>query len=275
MLLEPERAVLVRRAVRGGDRFGSGVHVFNTAVLTARHCTNGRDLHVLFDGRWLPVTAVQTLGEDVDLALLTVDGIPPVEALDVVHLDRSRAMSLEGCVALGFPRWKLGASGDRYLAHVSGWIPVLDGLGAIPGPESNKASLRLQDPATRPAPRGAMSRTQWAGMSGAGVYWRSGADDYLVGILCEHPVAEGDQSLALTPMSVITSKTLGGDFFAAMGVFNWRSLRHAPAVEDRTIQRLHRIAAVVNLGLVGPEAARELQVNVMMKDLMDGGLDVI
>jgi len=258
MRIGPERALVLRRVVEGGYRFGSGIHVVDDWVLTANHCVVGGELSVYRDGDWLRAEVLTSLHPGADIALVKAPGLLPATALPLLHLERDSAMNLMDCMALGYPRWKQLDGGQRLLAQVSGWVPVLEG----------PATAALEVTHGRLA-------SQWAGMSGAGVFWRSGPDDYLVGVLSAHPLSEGDQSLTFTPLSSVAAAINGLEVLSTLGAPDWSQVERAPSPQDPMMDRLRRVASLAREGMINHDAATQLQVRIVVSDFLDGGLDVV
>jgi hypothetical protein len=221
-MLASERAVLIRYWLDENSYVGTGLRVNGPFVLTADHCAEGSHHRVVCDGVEHDATIwVRSYTHNVDLALLKVPSAPEVEPLGCGLVNRDIALWVDGCQALGFPRWK--RSNGRVLAQVRGYIPTAEGRPADSRDEAGWLALKATDPAiadAHPIPEGSLEATgsPWAGMSGAAVI--TIADELVVGVVRSHNPAEGGGSLAITPLEAI--EQLGPEvrsrMWAALGV---------------------------------------------------------
>jgi hypothetical protein len=265
--LAADRVVLVRRDVAGGGgpRVGSGLRIGARLVLTADHCVGGDNLRVVVGGQeFAGSVVVRSDTTAVDVALVEAPGLAELSWLGLGRVDRSVAVRLVGCVALGFPHWKR-IDGRRVLAQVDGYVPTAEGLEVTGLDTVRLVTLKSQGPAVReqPLPQGdlAVPGTSWAGMSGAVVV----AGDVVVGVVARHNVAEGPGSLSLTPLDAIGGLPAerAAEFWAALGT-DADGLRLLP--DGRFVDRLAglspagrpwRVAEVDDLAIFGVRKARQ------------------
>ena len=188
----------------GKTEVGSGYLLDEMCVLTAWHCTvdsktgqAAARLRVVraADGAAAAV-AVGEAAAGLDVALLTVIGDPPWGAelpggqVEFGSLDREHAGQLDGCEAVGFPRWQeSGNGGFRDVAEVHGLIRALEGV------ESQR--LVLRDPVLGGVV--ADGGPTWAGFSGAAVFHGG----LLLGVVIEHHARQGDTALQIRPVEAI------------------------------------------------------------------------
>ncbi len=183
---------------------GSGFVIGDSLVLTAAHNVGPGELLVRAGDVERPA-AIRLQGDEslADLALLELTS-PLTDAASLRHcmfgeVDASTPAVVEGCWAVGFPRFKerIAAPGKqgtsqrpvRSSVQVSGRIPTGDYL--------RRHLLSLQvDRAPLPLPG---NESQWAGMSGAVVF----AGDIVAGVVSEHHLPEGSSSLTVTPITAI------------------------------------------------------------------------
>jgi hypothetical protein len=178
---------------------GSGFLVGGPHVLTAAHNVGQGELLVRFHGReeeeYRATILKQSEVDTPDLAILRVqrEGIDSPRPRYGV-LDRSRARTLAGCWAVGFPRHKERSNGEkpprRATAHADGVVPTADDLfGEL-------LTFRVTN-----TPRALEGKeSEWEGMSGAVVFT---TDDVVVGVVIEHHLPEGESALSVAPISAI------------------------------------------------------------------------
>lgn len=206
--METKRIALIKYVGSGGIKcVGSGLFIDAIHVLTADHVANGEDYQVDYPGGTRRVINVLRSGSaEVDLAIMTVsDPVPGLPPLKCARVDISRVDRLNGCVAVGFPRW-LRDLGRRDSAQVDGSIPTAEGheSSADSGLQAGFLTLvgdRIPD-AAPDIPTGDLLDvipSPWGGMSGAVVV----VDDLLVGVVRSHNLAAGGQSLTVTPLIAI------------------------------------------------------------------------
>jgi len=208
-VLDSQRVVMIRYQVDGQSRIGSGLRINGGQVLTADHCAEGSAHQVLPMGASGPGLPADVLvrSEDlaIDLAVLVTPDAAKISPLDFVRVDRTTANVLEGCVAIGFPRWKK-VGDQRQSAQVDGYIPTLEGLHpADSGSAIALLSLKVTGPSIASAPvipSGSLetATSQWAGISGAVVLTQK---IQVVGVIRSHNPPEGVGSLTVTPIDAI------------------------------------------------------------------------
>lgn len=247
-MLASERAVLIRYELDNKTYVGSGLRVNGQFVLTADHCAEGSQHRVVCNGGEHDATVgVRSHTRDVDLALLKVSSAPEVEPLGCALVNRNVAAWVDGCQALGFPRWK--RSNGRVLAQVRGFVPTAEGRRADSQDGVGWLALKVTDPAIEqapPIPEGSLEATgsPWAGMSGAAVVTIT--DELVIGVVRSHNPTEGGGSLAVTPLAAIDR--LGPEartkMWSALGVNDPRVLPILPKTGHAdTGTRAERIAA--------------------------------
>jgi hypothetical protein len=201
--VETRRVALISYRTDSGRRVASGLLVDERSVLTTDHVAAGHGHRVECGGAVSEVQAVFRSGTlEVDLAVLRLSTpVPGVVRLGCARVDQSRAGEVRDCVAVGFPRWK-SAAGQRPSAQVTGTVPTAEGLRSSGGSGLRPGFLTLVAGRIVGAPnveRGDFDASPWAGMSGAGVV----AGDLIVGVVRSHNLAEGPQSLTVTPLTAI------------------------------------------------------------------------
>jgi hypothetical protein len=193
---------------------GSGFVVRDDVVITAAHnicgavplqpsCTVVRTL----DG--VEYTASLLVRSDLlDLALLAVPTLQGSPA-KIGRIDRGRIEVIRDAMTAGFPNYKY--SNDRPIAQKR---QPAQPVGSIPTAEGYSAgNLTLKVEAGIPAQPLAQGASPWEGLSGAGVV----ADEYLVGVVVEHHLAEGLGSLTLVPLArVLDIAGVDGALFRAI-----------------------------------------------------------
>ncbi|HEV2375455.1 MAG TPA: WD40 repeat domain-containing protein [Streptosporangiaceae bacterium] len=139
---------------------------------------------------------VSDMAQGLDVALLAVEGDPPWGAelpggsVAFGRVDREHTGELEGCEAVGFPRWQAGETGNRDVGEVHGVIRVLEGM--------ERQRLVLRDPVLGGV-TAADGGPAWAGFSGAAVFH----DGLLIGVIIEHHPRQGDTALELRPIEAV------------------------------------------------------------------------
>jgi hypothetical protein len=201
--VETRRVALISYRTDSGRRVASGLLVDERSVLTTDHVAAGHGHRVECGGAVSEVAAVFRSGTlEVDLAVLRLSTpVPGVVRLGCARVDQSRAGEVRDCVAVGFPRWK-AAAGQRPSAQVTGTVPTAEGLRSSGGSGLRPGFLTLVAGRIVGAPnveRGDFDASPWAGMSGAGVV----AGDLIIGVVRSHNLAEGPQSLTVTPLTAI------------------------------------------------------------------------
>lgn len=263
-MLTTERAVLIRYTRDGQPRRGSGLRVGDQFVLTAAHCTMGADHKVVIGGQeYVAELHVRSANPAVDMGVMLAPELSAVDSLRCAYVDRAVSTRLTGCQALGFPVWK-GNPGHPRLAQVSGYVPTAEGLNpyeaSVPG---RLLTLKITDPEAQgqPVPAGDLDDRLWAGMSGAVVT----TDDFIIGVVRSHNLAEGARSLTVTPVDAIASlpEDEATQFWAALGVDDPRALPVLPlsatsavASPDQPITGLTRKQRPYDIGRDDPSPER-------------------
>jgi hypothetical protein len=226
--METRRVALVRyRGADGGSYVGSGLLVSDRTVLTAGHVADGFQ-HECSGVEWNRRVKTIERSQDsvVDVAVLRlaepVEGVAP---LGLARVDLTKVGHITNCVAVGFPRWKNGP--PRLAAQVDGTVPTAEGLRSEADRGLAQGYLTLvgnRQPGTPAIPVGdhalddAVPTSAWGGMSGAVVVSR----DLAFGVVRSHNIAEGGQSLTITPLSAIFQLPAAdaGRLWAALGVLD-------------------------------------------------------
>jgi hypothetical protein len=130
--METGRVALIRyTALDNTPCVGSGLLVDGSTVLTADHVADGSKHRIECAGTTRDVVQVLRSGtSNVDLALLTIsEPVDGIGQLGCARIDRDRVGRVDGCIAVGFPRWR--KDGDqRRSAQVDGIVPTAEGLDA-------------------------------------------------------------------------------------------------------------------------------------------------
>jgi tetratricopeptide (TPR) repeat protein len=234
--VETDRVALIRYIARDGTPcVGSGLLISESSVLTADHVADGQGHRVDCAGKSRHVSQVLRSGaSDVDLAVLTIgEPVTGIGWLSCARIDRRQVGRVDGCVAVGFPRWK--KDGDqRRSAQVEGVVPTAEGLEATADEGLRAGFLTLVGNRMPEAPRvpaGVISEgkstTSWGGMSGAGVL----AGNAVIGVVRSHNLAAGGQSLTVTPLTAIDGlpEQSRRRLWEALGVANPEELPRLPA----------------------------------------------
>ncbi|WP_354263363.1 serine protease [Arthrobacter sp. OAP107] len=236
----------------GTEHIGSGLYVGtgsdgSARILTANHVARSSALSVELRGQKLRASVLVTSGTDlIDLAVLSVSGLPPLGMLPVALLGQDRNSVIRSCTAVGFPEFKVGAGRMRRSAHVEGEIPMLDGLletgseGLQPGHAAFKMVVYPSDELTK---------KPWSGMSGAVI-----ADEHgqVIGVIRHHNELEGAATLGFTPLSAIDqlSTDRQARFWDALGVSDPKALAVIPQTEpyksSQEVMLEHRLATYRN-----------------------------
>ncbi|MCC3314741.1 bifunctional trypsin-like peptidase domain-containing/SEL1-like repeat protein [Nocardia africana] len=264
-MLAVDRAVLICYLKDRQSHSASGFRIDGEYILTADHCAEGTDYRVLIDGRNVQARVYLRTGRrDIDLAILKVDEYLLIERASCARIRTSHAARLDECCVLAFPEWK-----GNGRAQLDGYVPtgeaaVLPGLDTAA--DTSQLTFKCQTPPPASASRLAeltgdrakKFSSQWRGASGGAIVH----DGYLIGVLSNHVLPEGDSSLAFTPMTAVDGlSTEGRDrFLAVLGsttTANW------PIVPKNWAPRPTRVsaaetgsAAVVDLH-AGPDAESE------------------
>ncbi|MFV0458237.1 MAG: tetratricopeptide repeat protein [Actinomycetales bacterium] len=217
------REVLLHYTADGTRRRGSGYRVGGRYIVTADHCARGTEYSAFVDGRESAAKVVWRSGDErVDIAVLEAVDFEPVTRVECRLLDRSQAIFVSDCVALGFPVWRDHRppgeepdSGQSPAAHgesrarvaqVPGEIPVREHVEPTAPPDHPApATLRLRDtyPETRTVAGHLDEDPSWGGMSGAGVIVRDGETDILLGVIASWHRPAGSNSLTFIPFNAL------------------------------------------------------------------------
>lgn len=219
--METERSVLIAYKRDDDSEWRcSGVRINGPYVLTVDHCASGFDHQIVVNGRSYAARVVVRGTPQVDLAILEVNGIEQVDALQCALIDRTKIDTIRNCVAVGFPRWKLRDS-RPIRAQISATVATSEGTDPAAASSEGLLSLKITDPIASDislAP-GQLDRpgSLWAGMSGAAVTTSEGQ---LIGIIRSHVSHEGPRYLTASPLSFIDQlpETTARAFWAALGV---------------------------------------------------------
>lgn len=203
---------------------GSGFVVGGRRVLTAAHNVGtAGELIVRFRGVQEHEATVALLPDgaaalDLDLDIAVLDIRAPAWEAPTIRFARVDARpelttpNLEGCWAIGFPRFqeKPRVGRDRPVresARVDGSIPMGEGL--VEGRPTLAATR-----APRALPSGDVGESEWQGMSGAVVF----AGALAVGVVTEHHRPAGGESLTIAPVALIDQRPDAPAWWALLGV---------------------------------------------------------
>ncbi len=203
---------------------GSGYLVTEHSVLTARHCTVDKrtgqpalSLRVarLSDGAKTTATLIAARS-DSDVAVLAVGKDPawPVpitsEPPRFGRVDRSRAVELSDCRAVGFPLWQLDSKDQQNAADLRGPIRAIE--------DAESGLLVMRDPLLKDVAVPATAATQdqaeesaWDGLSGALVFYQGLA----LGIVVRHHPWKGSSAITILPVERFAAGPAGGDLDSA------------------------------------------------------------
>jgi KAP family P-loop domain len=222
--VETARVALIRYISQSGrNSVGSGLLVTDRVVLTSNVVGEGSQHRVECAGKTRLVARVlRSETVEVDLATLTLsEPVTGLGRLGYARVDRTRVGFIDNCLTVGFPQWK--KSGDRRIsAQVYGRVPTAEGLEATADSELRIGYLTFvadRELSAPQIPAGMLADTPsspWAGMSGAAVL----AGELVLGVVRSHNLAEGGQSLTVTPLTAIDSlpHEIRERFWAALGV---------------------------------------------------------
>jgi vWA-MoxR associated protein C-terminal domain len=254
--VETKQIALIRYvSPEGVACVGSGLLVTTIHVLTADHVADGTDHRVTCaSGTDVPVaTSLRSHDPAVDLAVLTLSTpVSDVTRMLYAQVDRGRATQVNGCVAVGFPRWRKSGA-ERLTAQVSGYIPTAEGLTAAADDGLRAGYLTLvgdRIPGAPPIPEQELHErspsppgvSPWGGMSGAAVV----VADMVIGVVRSYNLAAGGQSLTVTPLTALERLPLELQrrFLDTLGVDAPRRLRVLPARVE--VSRVRRRAPVLS-----------------------------
>jgi hypothetical protein len=203
-----------RRVVRlRTPAFGSGYQVDADLVLTAAHVLRSGACEVLSSaGAWLPARVVAR-APDLDLAVVQVAGLPPIEG--PVRWGRLRGGASElRWDAIGFP-----VAGGREPEHAWGTV----------SPQTGTPGRRLGLTLSSRDARSSVDASGWAGLSGAAVF----CGDVLIGVVTDDP-AGFDNSLGAVRVAAIADHP---DLHAAL-----RSPAFEPVAADEAARHDRAVA---------------------------------
>ena len=219
--------VLWHRAppVHPGWSVGSGFLIGGDRVLTAAHNVGPGTLLVRIDGQFEHAAEIATdasaAGLDLAVVQITDQAFSGPMPVGFASIDRGSPDTVDGCWAVGFPRFKERARGTgdsplRDTAHVHGSI--------APGANRISESLELSVTATpRSLPATRLSESEWEGMSGAVVLAKVAPyGDLAVGVVTEHALPEGESTLTVIPITAVN---------ALEDAPNWWELLSVPSSE--------------------------------------------
>ena len=205
-----DRVVAVVGSLDTGQvQVGSGYLVSERLVLTARHCTVDKktfrpatSLRVCrrSGGPEASVT-VLAAGSQLDVAVLAVEdprwAVPAVsEPPRFGRVDRSRAVELDDCQAIGFPLWQLDPHDQgRNAAELHGTIRATEDVESklLVMRDLLLADVAIPDTVTA---EDRADRSAWGGLSGALVFYHGMA----VGVVIEHRAWKGGSAITILPV---------------------------------------------------------------------------
>ena len=190
---------------RGGKKkstwsLGSGFVIGSNLVLTASHNVHGEgEIFVRVKGKTEYSASVLVQGDldTLDLAILKISDAS-IQAANVRYgaINQSVPSVITDCWTIGFPRFKEREQINkplRFSAQIEGEIPTAENF------DRHLLTLRVKR-SPRPISNKKVYESEWAGFSGAVVF---GKDNIIIGVITEHHLPEGDNSLTLTPISAI------------------------------------------------------------------------
>ncbi len=187
---------------------GSGFLIGGTRVLTAAHNVGEGELSVRVRGGTEYTATIAQVGDvdqGLDLAIVNITDQSfrdvPDAMVQFAKLNRDSPDLLQGCWAIGFPRFKekdLAPSRHSRLrdtAQVKGEIPLAANLISD--------MLELSVTAT-PQASPYLGSSEWEGMSGAVVFCKDPVHgNRAIGVIVEHYQPEGTSSLTVVPITTI------------------------------------------------------------------------
>jgi len=210
----PVRERVVEVTARLGDgtwQYGSGMLIGGRTLLTAAHVVDGavavqakRPDKQPLTVAWPDERALVGHVDQFDVALLDVEGIDPLEPVQIARIDRdvpSGEVVVERCWAVGYPVFQEIVDRDRppvrETAHVRGVVSPLAGLA-----EGRVLSFRVTaTPKELPPADQRLEQSPWEGMSGAVVC----AGDRVLGVVTEHAPRRGASDISFTPLDRLLS----------------------------------------------------------------------
>lgn len=246
-------------------KVGSGFLIGGNLVLTAAHNVDVTgELLVRFRGSEEYAAAVSTLPSGrsaldpkCDFAVLeiTSTNISHRPRLHFARIDDKPTLetpNIEGCWAIGFPRFQEKARLDRDKplrdsARVDG--SILMGEGLVEGLLTLSVTRLPRD-----LEHGDLSESPWQGMSGALVF----AGSHAVGLITEHHIPAGGNSLTLTPLSVLDKHEDATAWWRLLGVEDFNTLLVLPSNQRWDFYLIHsevdRLSALELYEVLSPHA---------------------
>ncbi|WP_454853784.1 hypothetical protein [Promicromonospora soli] len=217
--MEVARNVLLTFTRPGQEvrRRGSGFHLRGNLVLTADHCADGQDYEVWHSGEVLAGRVAWRSGdENVDLALLEVDGLPEVEPVSLAALDTAAGGVLDDCTCGCYPSFgRLDpltpgeSSGPDRLVPLTGNL-LLDSAHVARIPDGwvrdGRVALSLtSDRSLLPDVRGAAHEVTeaWSAASGGAVLVTVGGRQFCVGVISARQVKETPTALRVAGFDLL------------------------------------------------------------------------
>lgn len=111
---DPRRTLLITYVDEAGaTRSASGTHLHGDVVLSAGHCGRGTGHKIWYAStrgessrdRAALSAQVAWVADTVNVAILTVDGLPDVQPLGLAVMEEGTAAPLKGCILRGFPNF--------------------------------------------------------------------------------------------------------------------------------------------------------------------------
>jgi len=214
---------------------GSGFLIGGTRVLTAAHNVGAGELSVrVMGGREYTATIAQVgdVDQGLDLAIVNITDPSfrdvPDATVQFAKLNRDSPDPLQGCWAIGFPRFKekdlapSGRSRLRDTAQINGEIPLAANL------KSDMLELRVT---ATPQASPSLGSSEWEGMSGAVVFCKDPVHgNRAIGVIVEHYQPEGTSSLTVVPITAINKldEPTARKWWNLLGVVDHHGLPHLP-----------------------------------------------
>jgi HEAT repeat protein len=229
---------------------GSGFLIGGTWVLTAAHNVGEGELSVRVRRGTEYTSTIAQVGDvdqGLDLAIVNITDPSfrdvPDAMVQFAKLNRESPDLLQGCWAIGFPRFKekdlapSGRSRLRDTAQVNGEIPLAANL------ISDMLELRVT---ATPQASPSLGSSEWEGMSGAVVFCKDPVHgDRAIGVIVEHYQPEGASSLTVVPITAINKldEPTARKWWNLLGVVDQQGLPHLPPephIELVSAERIYR-----------------------------------